>query len=326
MCGAMLESHEDAATTSDAVASGRVRQQTTSVAGGEVQARSAEPSIPQPVRPSVEETSSADPLQGYVEEVSIEPHEPTTNGNGADYAHENRKSAERPEVVVDSGMKKGGLSFGKPAPREEAQVEPPQPSKPQPEREPLSFEKPRVEQQAKVEQVTEEDDSEVDEFEFEDVVENRPKRKRKRKKKDRGNMQSEEHVADTHQSSSRPAKVVQADEVSGRLVGWLVDYSDPEGEAIELRESQFFITRDRLKKNDLLIDDPSLSTPHAMVRIRANSFEIQDLMSERGVFVRRQNNDAYKKQEDRLRLDHGDWVRFGDIEYLVVLVPLKKER
>lgn len=109
--------------------------------------------------------------------------------------------------------------------------------------------------------------------------------------------------------------------MDGRLFGWLVDYSDPQGRAIELREGKFFVTRNSLKKSDLILDHASISTPHAVVRVGTDTgLEIQDLMSERGIFVRRRETDVYQKQDDRAKLEHGDWVRFGDVEFIVSLI------
>ena len=49
-------------------------------------------------------------------------------------------------------------------------------------------------------------------------------------------------------------------------------------------------------------------------------FVVQDLMSERGVFVRRREDDTYQKIDDTVTVEHGDWVRFGDVEFLVSLI------
>ena len=49
-------------------------------------------------------------------------------------------------------------------------------------------------------------------------------------------------------------------------------------------------------------------------------FRVQDLMSERGVWVKRRSQDGFQKVTDAVRLEHGDWVRFGEVEYLVCLL------
>jgi hypothetical protein len=109
---------------------------------------------------------------------------------------------------------------------------------------------------------------------------------------------------------------------STRLFGWLVSYSSQDGSAIELREGKTLVTRSSLKNGDLVIDAPSISTPHALLMMGADTgFFIQDLISERGVWIRRKDEDTYHQEENSIELFHGDWVRIGDVEFLVSLVP-----
>ena len=107
---------------------------------------------------------------------------------------------------------------------------------------------------------------------------------------------------------------------SGRLMGWLVNYASAEGTSVELREGRFFATRNSLKQSDLIIDDPSVSTPHALIIVGAGGVMVQDLMSDRGVFHRGRDFDSYRKEIDPFRIAHGDWIRFGDVEFLVSLI------
>jgi hypothetical protein len=121
----------------------------------------------------------------------------------------------------------------------------------------------------------------------------------------------------------KPSAVVpqQAQEVTGRLFGWLVSYVNPKGDAVELREGKFFVSRTSLKASDLILDDESVSTPHAMVSVSSSDgLRVQDLMSERGVFVRPQAGDSYQRVGDVTELQHGDWLRIGDVEFLVSLI------
>jgi hypothetical protein len=114
---------------------------------------------------------------------------------------------------------------------------------------------------------------------------------------------------------------------TGRLFGWMVNYSDPNGSAIEIREGKYFIARNSIKPADIVVNDPSVSSPHAVLRVGMETgFEVQDLMSERGVFIRTRGGEAYKKEEDRVRVEHGDWIRIGDVEFLVSLVAHVGER
>lgn len=122
------------------------------------------------------------------------------------------------------------------------------------------------------------------------------------------------------QRSQAPARSALV--ASSRLFGWLVSYSSQEGEAIELREGKTLVTRSSLKNGDLVIDAPSISTPHAILIMGAETgFFIQDLISERGVWVRRRDEDTYHQEDNSVELFHGDWVRLGDVEFLVSIVP-----
>ncbi len=108
---------------------------------------------------------------------------------------------------------------------------------------------------------------------------------------------------------------------AGRLSGWLVSYENRDGRAIELRAGRFFITGTSIRDSDLILEDQSMSTPHALVSITDSRLLIQDLMSERGTFIRSQGDAQYRREESVIEVQHGDWIRFGDVEFLVVLVP-----
>lgn len=108
----------------------------------------------------------------------------------------------------------------------------------------------------------------------------------------------------------------------GRLFGWLVSFESPDGRSIELREGKFFITGSSIRGTDLVIEDPSISTPHALMSVSAeHGLLLQDLMSERGVFVRVDERGQYKREDGVVQLRHGEWVRFGDVEFLLTVVP-----
>jgi hypothetical protein len=105
----------------------------------------------------------------------------------------------------------------------------------------------------------------------------------------------------------------------------LVSFESPDGRAIELREGKFFVTGSSIRGTDLVIEDPSISTPHALMSVSADhGLLIQDLMSERGIFVRPGERGQYKREDGVVELKHGDWVRFGDVEFLVTVVPFEK--
>jgi len=111
----------------------------------------------------------------------------------------------------------------------------------------------------------------------------------------------------------------------GRLFGWLVSFESADGRAIELREGKFFVTGTSIRGTDLVIEDPSISTPHAMMSVNAErGLLIQDLMSDRGIFVRAGERGQYRREENLVEVKHGDWIRFGDVEFLVTIVPSGK--
>ncbi|MCI5066147.1 FHA domain-containing protein [bacterium] len=113
----------------------------------------------------------------------------------------------------------------------------------------------------------------------------------------------------------------------GKLFGWLVSFKERDGKALELREGKFFVTGSSLKKNDLVLKNSSVSTPHALVSISVDrGLLVQDLMSENGVFLLGANDDNYQREEETVRLEHGDSVRFGDEEFLVSLLPVPRRR
>jgi hypothetical protein len=107
----------------------------------------------------------------------------------------------------------------------------------------------------------------------------------------------------------------------GQLVGWLVSYREAEGTAIELREGKLFVTGSPFKGTDLLLDDPSVSTPHALLSISVqNGIRVQDFMSDHGLFARSGKSGEYQRTDGPIALKHGDWVKFGEVEFLVCSV------
>lgn len=129
---------------------------------------------------------------------------------------------------------------------------------------------------------------------------------------ERVHAQPESHTAGPKTGKMRP----------GRLFGWLVSFESPDGRAIELREGKFFITGSSIRGTDLVIEDPSISTPHALMSVSAeHGLLMQDLMSDRGVFMRSGDRGQYRREDGVIELKHGDWIRFGDVEFLLTVVP-----
>lgn len=268
-----------------------------------------------------------DPLSAYIEEVDAESAgfeeleeapasakdlkpagmngQPSTKAESkeeAPFADEQPMEEEpKPRVIAESrGRREGGLSFGGGKPQFTARTVEQPVKAAAPERENWKDVGAEPERSARA------------------VPEERPRARDKSQPPPQ--REQREPGQRSAQTPSRAERIKPAEESSGRLFGWLVTYSSPEGEATELREGKFFVSGRRLKPSDFVIEDASVSTPHAMVTIGLESgFLVQDLMSDRGVFVRRRDADAYQR-EDTTELKHGDWVRFGDIEYLVSLI------
>lgn len=335
MCGATLDAVGKSSTPppADSSKQGRVRQRTMSSPSDPVGSsadegeKAAEPQAaakghsaannPAANHPAAE-IALDDPLDAFVEEVPVDALEPS---NG-EHSHESpvetknpfvakpgRDEGERPQVVVEHGReKRGGLSFGKSAASEESSAAVSAKPKHEPKPEPVAQESRREERKE-------------DRSEERHGREDRSSRERSEQRDNRDRSREEAQQKAPQKSFEGPRVHAPTQKQDGRLFGWLVSYDDPNGSAIELREGRFFICGSKLKDNDLVLDDASLSTPHAMVRISADQgFEVQDLMSEKGVHMRRREGDAYRREDDRIRVNHGDWIKFGECEYLVSLI------
>lgn len=112
----------------------------------------------------------------------------------------------------------------------------------------------------------------------------------------------------------------------GELFAWLIHYGqNSKGEATEIRSGQFFIGRERLRDADIIVSHDSLSTPHVLVKAGiADGIIIQDLMSEHGTLVKRRGESSYKQHAEPVEVYHGDWLRLGEYEVLVCIVPAKE--
>jgi len=247
-----------------------------------------------------------------------EMREPQLDDEGDDFGGE---ASDKPRVIVESGNRRqfgggkpGGLSFGRP--REEAKpaARPPAPPPPAPKA-PERLEEPaapRDTQPKRPEQPRREEPRRE-----ERRVESREEPRREEPRREE-RQAPPPRAAQPQRAVEQPRRVEAA---PGRLHGWLVSYSDPDGRSIELREGKFFVTGSSLKESDLIIADKSISTPHALVSVGGESgLRMQDLMSDRGVFLRHGESGAYQRRDEPCTVEHGDWVRFGDVEFLVCLI------
>lgn len=282
-------------------------------------------STPEPQRfdaPTAEEPASQgsdeqDPLSAFFdEEEALPEQEPDFDFNVGEAEPDEEPAAPpampkrvepapeepaRPKVLVESGPRrqtKGGLNFGKPKPPAPQAAEPPKPVAAPVAAAPAEPQEPEPEMPPKV----------VREEVFRKVPVPVPTKK-----------PMPVRVEEERRPKSEPP--VAAGGVHGRLWGWLVSYTDPDGNAVEMREGKCFVSRESVKEADLVIDHPSVSKPHALLTVGAqHGVQIQDLLSETGVFVRTAGDDVYRRIDDSSELNHGDWVRFGEVEFLLCLV------
>lgn len=108
---------------------------------------------------------------------------------------------------------------------------------------------------------------------------------------------------------------------SGRLVGWFVHYHEAEAEPVEVYSGKFLVSGTRLRDSDLVIQDNSLSTPHAIINSSGDSIILLDLMSEKGTALMRVGEKEFRSINEQVSVNHGDRVRFGNYEMLICTVP-----
>ena len=333
MCGSALEASKKSSESEDAGQKKnnfqRARQHTINVNAEErakLEEDSAIPSKPKAVaaKPEpepdpefdIDATDLGDPLGAFLEEVAVEA--------------EQKFNAEETEDFTEEDDDFASENGNHDEPEEEPAVFEPQPKvkktfvqnrdlgatiKPrQPARGGLSFSKPKhVEPEIFPEEPEEE--FEASSIQEEDIFAEEP-------------VARQPEVSQPAISKTVPPvdlaalKPAVTEELKGRLIGWMVSYKDPKGTATELREGKFFLSRSSLKGSDLIIDDESISTPHALFGITsAGGVRIQDLMSDRGVFIRKKGNgEAYQRMLESIKLEHGDWIRFGDVEFQIAIL------
>ncbi|MCC6220305.1 MAG: FHA domain-containing protein [Deltaproteobacteria bacterium] len=133
----------------------------------------------------------------------------------------------------------------------------------------------------------------------------------------KSNKEAPKSSAKSVEATAKPRELEE-----GGLFGWFVRYDEQgRGSATEIRTGRFFVSAEKLKDVDLVIEDETISTPHCVVRASvSDGLRVQDLLSEGGTFVRRRNEGRFYEYSDAVTLEHGDWLRFGDYEVLVCLV------
>ncbi len=83
-------------------------------------------------------------------------------------------------------------------------------------------------------------------------------------------------------------------------------------------EEAYLLTKEcnigRDAKSDIIIKDPFISSMHAQIVIREGIYYIKDIDSKNGTFV----NDNHLKGGFEWRLNNGDKIRLGQVEFLFV--------
>ena len=109
-----------------------------------------------------------------------------------------------------------------------------------------------------------------------------------------------------------------------RLIGWLVSYADDsKGNAYELRVGRALISKEGESDERLMVvKDPSIAAPHAALSGNAShEIYIQDIFTQSGTYVKKGASPLEQKIEGPTKLEHGDWLRFGEkSRYQVCLI------
>jgi Uncharacterised protein family UPF0547/FHA domain len=106
------------------------------------------------------------------------------------------------------------------------------------------------------------------------------------------------------------------------LVGWFVCFDDPKRKSIEIRGNKFFVTKTQIRSGDLVVDNDSVSSPHALVKvIDGGKVYLQDLLSEQGSSFKDPNSTEYNPVTDGVTISSGSFIKLGKAEFLLVMIP-----
>lgn len=112
------------------------------------------------------------------------------------------------------------------------------------------------------------------------------------------------------------------------VVGFMVSFdANPNGDIFVLRSGRLMVTSDGNQgDNCLVIDDPSVSPMHAILRITgAGEIQILDQLSEFGTYIRRFGSaEEEQLSGDKSSLEHGDIVKFGNRAFHLCVVALER--
>ena len=298
------------------------------------------------IEPVEEPPASAVPSPSVPASVLDSPHELTTSGSPParssvsanvekrDSISRHDTSEKAPRVIVESGSRKGnrpsGLSFGKPrsepgrhgeqAPRPERGRQDQRPAESR-QHEPRHDEQRRTKDRSGESPRRPERDHRQDRDQRNERLQHRERPRGDQPFRDKPSNRGGPHPSSSFGGVGEEPHA-EGDATGSRLVGWLVSFGNADGVARELREGKFFVTQTSLKEQDLILDHDSISTPHALIVVSLrDGVRVQDLMSDRGVFLKKRKSDAFQRLTETTVIGHGEWVRFGEVEFLVSLVP-----
>lgn len=110
-----------------------------------------------------------------------------------------------------------------------------------------------------------------------------------------------------------------------RLVGFLVSYdSDEDGELCPLRFGRWLVSSQAVDQGSyILIEDETISPLHAIIRVgKEGRVQVLDQLSEYGTGVTKSGEEEEEEISGAMvEVQHGDTVRFGKRQFVVVMVP-----
>lgn len=112
------------------------------------------------------------------------------------------------------------------------------------------------------------------------------------------------------------------------VVGFMVSFdTNPNGDIFVLRSGRIMVTSEvGSPENCLLIEDPSVSPMHAILRITpTGEIQILDQLSEFGTRIQRfGSHDEEQLSGDKSSLEHGDTVKFGNRSFHICVVAVER--
>lgn len=110
----------------------------------------------------------------------------------------------------------------------------------------------------------------------------------------------------------------------GKLRGFLISYHfNPEGDYFPLYEGRIIVTNKFDNKKDanyLIIEDETVDSFHAIMRVSEGRVMVLDQLSETGTKVIRLDGQELDLNGDKAEIGYREKLKFGDVEFTVLLV------